>query len=91
MVIIQSRRYIPKYPSSEIKRINHKRNRHRHLHTISWVFDFSDVGSGRVETGNEGEGRETGEGRANELWRVSAGEGGEMLDADDEPDEGVGE
>lgn len=55
------------------------------------MFDFSDVGSGRVETGNEGEGRETGEGRANELWRVSAGEGGEMLDADDEPDEGVGE
>ena len=41
--------------------------------------------------GNEGEGGATGEGSANELWRVSAGEGTVMLDADDEPDEGVGE
>ena len=55
------------------------------------MFDFSDVGFGRIEAGNEGEGGETGEGDANELWRVSAGEGTVMLDADDKPDEGVGE
>jgi hypothetical protein len=54
-------------------------------------LDFSDVGFGRVEAGSATEGGETGEGGANEFWRVSAGEGAEMLDADDEPDEGGGE
>ena len=74
-----------------IKSINHEQNRRSTLYTISWVFDFSGVGFGKIEVGNEGEGGETGEGGANECWRVSAGEGTEMLDADDEPDEGVGE
>ena len=50
------------------------------------MFDFSDVGFGRAGAGNEGEGGALGEGGANEFWRVSAGE-----DADDKPDEGVGE
>jgi len=51
-----------------IKSINHERNRRPStLYTISWVFDFSDVGFGRVAAGDEGQGGEPGEGGANEF------------------------